>query len=105
MKKRKNAKKPKIITNNQVREYLSANDVPQETLDWYDWLDDDAKTDGWIHYKNHWYHVSDFMRVSPRAPEWMQEWDGYNSDSFFSGVLIKYVDDGAYEYIIGTYIG
>ena len=31
---------------------------------------------------------------SPRAPEWMQEWDGYNSDSFFSGVLIKYVDDG-----------
>ena len=99
------AKKPQITTNNQVRQYLYGYDVPKETLDWYDWLDDDAKADGWIHYKNHWYHISDFMRVEPSAPDWMQEWDGYQSDSYFSGVVIKFGDDPSEEYIIGTYIG
>ena len=35
-------------------------------------------------------------------PEFMKGWDGYISDSFFSGVLIKISDDNE-EYQIGTY--
>ena len=101
--KRKNSKKPKITTNNQIREFIS--EAPQHVLDDYYWLDMSATGYGWIHYKNHWYHVSDFSRIDEDAPKWMQEWDGYNPDSFFSGVVIKLGDDPDEEYIIGTYIG
>ena len=37
---------------------------------------------GWV------YTLEDFMRVDNNAP--FKGWDGYHSDSFFSGVLVKY---------------
>jgi len=96
------AKKLTIITNNQERDFKYGDEVPKETLDWYDWLDEDAKFDGWIQYKNHWYHTSDFMRVPPGMTGF-EGWDGYKGDSYFSGTLVKFADDGE-TYKIGTYI-
>ena len=99
----------KIITNNQSRRTIYGYAVPASVKEDYDYLSSEEKEDGWIHYRKHWYHISDFAPVSRNAPEWMKEWDGYKSDSFFSGVLIKWGDPstGFYsdEYIIGTYIG
>jgi hypothetical protein len=45
-------------------------------------------------YKGVTYFLSEIMAVhnpvhNPNPPTWMQEFDGYMSDSFFSGILIK----------------
>jgi len=59
-------------------------------------------------YKGHKYFLSEIMAVhnpvhNPNPPEWMVEFDGYMSDSFFSGILVKFSDDcecvKAYTYV------
>mgnify|MGYP003643733600 CR=1 FL=1 len=100
---------PLVRTNNHDRNFSYRYDVPASVLERYDYLDDDESFDGWICYKDNWYHMSDFMAVhnpvhNPNPPEWLQPWDGYSSDSFFSGVIIK-VSDDMETYRIGTYIG
>jgi hypothetical protein len=91
-----------IKSNYKRRPLLGDVDVPKKVLDEYDWLDDDEKTDGWMKYKDQYYHLSDFMWI-PADIKDMKGWDGYMSDSFFSGIVIKvfYYTD---EYIIGTYM-
>ena len=86
-----------ITTNNQRREYIYGYDVPQETLDWYDWLDEGDKQDGWIHYHNTWYHISDFIRCSH-----FDGWDGYHSMGFSFHILIRINEDDD-TYTIATY--
>lgn len=91
----------KVYTNYHRRLLQYRCDVPEDVLaSDFDWLDDDT-FDGFFEYRDCWYHICDFMRISDNAP-FPGEWDGYSSDSFFSGILIKLLDDG--EYIVGTYI-
>jgi len=101
--------KVQVTTNNHDRQFLFGYEVPEEVKAEYDWLDDDSKHDNWIKFKGHHYHVADFMAVNnivhnPNPPEWQEGWDGYRSDSFFSGVVIKISDDNE-TYRIGTFIG
>ena len=98
---------PTIITNNHERYFKYGYEVPQSVLDWYDWLDEDSKHDGWICYRGHWSHISDYLATynpihNPNPPEWLTEWDGYKSDGFTSGAVIKISDDRE-TYRIGTY--
>ncbi len=94
--------KLQITTNNHDREFKYQYEVPTEVLDWYDWLDDCSKTDGWICYKGHWSHVSDYMRT-PQGTQEFNFWDGYKADCMSSGTLIKLNDeDGTYR--IGWFV-
>lgn len=54
------------------------------------------------HYGKH-YDLSDFCGLNNFNPSWMRAFDGYHIDSFFSGILIKYAEDGE-EVKIFTYI-
>jgi len=92
-----------IITNKHWRQFKYEYEVPEEELEYYDHLTEDfGRYDGWISYRDRWYHVSDFMRLDDRSP-FNNNWHGYHSDSFFSGVLIELSDCGE-MYRIGTYI-
>ena len=91
-----------ITTNNHWREFKYSYEVPTDVIEWKDHLDEIDRHDGWINYRGHWYHISDFLRISNASDE-MSEWHGYSSDSFFSGVLIRLSDDGE-SYQIATYI-
>jgi hypothetical protein len=76
-------------------------DVPEAVLaDQFDHLDEDEATDGFFQYNGHWYHTSDFMLPGDVFSK--LGWDGYSSDSYFSGVVIALTNDGE-EYIVGTY--
>lgn len=49
-------------------------------------------------YKGQKYTLSDFAAVhnkawNPNPPQWMLPFDGYLSDTFFSGILIKYNEE------------
>jgi hypothetical protein len=103
-----------IKTNHHWRPFKYANEVPKKILDnEFDWMEKDEDglpkdyLDGFICYRGTWYHTEDFMSLHnkvhcPNPPDFMKGWDGYHSDSFFSGVLIKLSDDGEC-YQIATY--
>ena len=70
---------------------------------------DDLDSHDFIRYRGALYDPSEFMRCpeSQEAPNAhannLTGWHGYQSDSFFSGVVIRYSDD-CEQYQIGTYI-
>jgi hypothetical protein len=52
-------------------------------------------------YRGDWYSVGEFVRVIAAPHEHLYGWDGYISDSYFSGVVMKYCYDGTV--IVGRY--
>ena len=52
-------------------------------------------------YQGDWYCVGDFIRVVAAPHEHLYGWDGYSSDSYFSGVVMKYNYDGTV--VVGRY--
>lgn len=93
-----------VYTDRKWKNFKYGYEVPKKVMrSDFDHLDEDSAIDGFLLYRGNWYHISDFMRISPGAPDWMKHWSGYTSDSAFSGILIKISDDGE-QYIIGTYI-
>ena len=92
----------KIYTNHHERQFAYSNEVPEDVLDsQFDYQDREDGFDGFFKYRGYWYHLDGFMR----CPNGMFEgkWNGYTSDSFFSGVLIAISDDGE-TYKVATYI-
>tara|TARA_R100001530_G_scaffold94981_1_gene65986 strand:- start:84 stop:410 length:327 start_codon:yes stop_codon:yes gene_type:complete len=92
--------KMKITSNHHHRHYTHRYDVPQEVLDWYDWLTEEESFDGWIKYHGHWSHISEYERL----PDIINtEWSGYKNDCMSSGTLIKPSIDGE-TYQIAYYV-
>ena len=44
-------------------------------------------------YRGTWYDTGDMMYVTDMAPTLMQRYNGYQGDSFFSGVLVRYTNN------------
>lgn len=90
-----------IKTNHHWRQFVYRSDVPADVLSsQFDHLSEDDGSDGFFCYRGHWYHTSDFMRATGGE---LTSWDGYASDSYFSGVVIKLSRDGE-SYRVGTYL-
>ena len=68
----------------------------------FDYLtEDEFDQTEFFKYKGYWYSVGDFIRVIAAPHEHLYGWDGYASDSYFSGVVMKYCYDGTV--IVGRY--
>lgn len=98
---------------------IKCNYVPRDTLYWhqltdkeraeFDYLDteDEQHSARFCRYKNWVYDLGEFTRI-PRGlsdrPECkvLINFDGWKNDSFFSGILIKYVDEDD-SVIVATY--
>ena len=84
---------------------IRTNNVPRYTMDWnemtlkeqagFDYLDSDDKRyeTQFIRYRGCIYDTSEFMRADSDSA--FPGWHGYHSDSFFSAVLIRYVDNSS----------
>jgi hypothetical protein len=91
----------KIKTDNRWHHFIHHSDVPNVVLhSQYEHLDEEESADGFFQYKKYWYHLSDFMHAANMHE--FAGWDGYASDSYFSGVVIKLSRDGE-QYKVGTY--
>jgi len=95
-----------IKTNNVPRECIMGmyfwGSLRQELLSQFDYLSvDDFLSTEFFKYKGYWYAVTDFIRVIAAPHEHLYGWDGYVSDSYFSGVVMKYCYDGTV--IVGRY--
>ena len=90
-----------IKTNRHWHNYLYGYELTEEEAKEFDYIgEDDFPSHDFARYQGVIYDVQEFMS-SGRIPEF-KDWDGYLSDSFFSGVLIKLSDDGE-QYQIGMY--
>jgi len=98
----------KVYTNRQWRNFLYRQEVPKKVFDdefgYFRICEGGVPEDGYFKYKGGWYHLDSFMRIDKFAPKEFKEWDGYLSDTFFSGVLIRVSEDGE-QYQVATYIG
>lgn len=69
---------------------------------------DDQNTPQFFEYRGNWHDAHDFWSVeaaSP-APEF-NDFDGYINDSFYSGIVIKYLSDETFDegfLRVGTWI-
>ena len=88
-----------IKTNNVARDILEAHELTaaeRAGFDYLDWHALEAGTDSasFVRFKGELYDLGEFSTTSG-MPEFspLRAWHGYLSDSYFSGVLVRYVDD------------
>ena len=87
-----------IITNNQPRDILYGFNLPEKYRKEFDYLTDEEYVDQtFFIYKRQAYSLREFMRT-----DIFKDWHGACSDSFFSGVLVKIINDGD-SVIVGRY--
>ena len=79
-----------IRTNGQYRPVLCWENLTEKEKSEYDI--ETFYNSSFFRYRGWVYTLEDFMRVDNNAP--FTGWDGYHSDSFFSGVLVKYSSCG-----------
>ena len=99
-----------IRTNNVPRDLVDAWELSPKERAEFDYIDWQAIEDGrdsatFFRYKGVLYDLGEFHlgRVQmARGDSPFASWDGYMSDSFFSGLVIRLVDDGE-RCIVGRY--
>lgn len=90
-----------IITNRIPRPLLPLTYLPEKARKEFPYLSaDEAYDPRLVQYRGEWYDVYDSMRCpGAEAPEASRNafsgWDGYISDSYFSGVLFRFADESA----------
>ena len=91
-----------IITNHVPRNMKYGYEMPEKIKSDFDYIDkDDFDTHDFFVYRGRWYDPSEFMRCD--GNDALKGWDGYSSDSYFSGILIKYTSDME-QVIVGMYL-
>ena len=94
----------KVITNFHWRPPLYGYELPPEQRSEFHYLDNEEyMTREFIKYRGNYYDMHEFMVMPDSAEPEFSKWAGYLSDSFFSGLLIRYSEDGE-QYQIATYI-
>ena len=84
-----------IITNNQPRPILYSWNLSAKELAEFDYMDDEEKEFAqFFRYKGNVYDLGVFLAVgnSVMFGE-LSQWHGYQNDSYFSGLVVKYADD------------
>jgi hypothetical protein len=88
-----------IKTNNVPRFTIDAWELTPDERKEFDYLNWSAIEDGsdsatFFRYKGQLYDLGEFMHTRG-LPEFspLVKWDGYLSDSFFSGILVRYCED------------
>lgn len=87
----------KITTNNVPRELVTFHDLPEAEREDFDYIEEDGQWSPRLFcYRGHWYDSHEFERA--RGNEVLTGWDGVQSDTYFSGTLIRYAND--FEHVI-----
>ena len=89
---------------------LYSYELTEEQRKDFDYIpEEDFAYHNFVSYRGCIYDTSDFVTTTPGPwnhglPSEFKSWDGYSSDSFFSGVLIRYNPENDDQVIMGTYI-
>lgn len=106
----------KVHTNNVPREVIHECELTEDEQKEFDYLDWEAMKRGedsrdFFRYKGELYDLNEFQTTSSpwaNRPAEFDNWDGCQSDSFFSGLLIRWHrEDGRIDtdfVVVGWYI-
>ena len=81
-----------ITTNHHARDVLWGFQLTKKERDDFSVLGENLDEKTFMRYKKRVYPINDFRPISKSSP-FPSEWDGYRSDSFISGLLIKFISD------------
>lgn len=90
----------KIKTNNIPRHLVYGYELTKKESAEFDYLSPEELNEReFVRYKGQVYDMGEFMRIDKTmAPHTQRDggenWHGYSSDSFFSGVLVRVSNDG-----------
>lgn len=93
-----------IITNSQPRDVVYAWQLTDKERKEFDYVDDIDNADccaTFFRYKGQVYDLGEFMNCT-QSVNGFSDWHGIQSDTFFSGVLVKYTSDFE-SVIVGRY--
>lgn len=95
-----------IITNNVPRDVLDSwqlTKAEREDFDYLDWaaLDEGRDSRSFVRYKGRLIDLNDMDGLARSVG--LDGWDNYQSDSFFSGIVIRYADEQCETVICGRY--
>lgn len=87
-----------IITNNVPRDVIDAWELTpaeREEFDYHDWkaIEEGRDSASFFRYKGELYDLAEFFPWDNPASPTRGYWDGMQSDSYFSGLVIRYVSD------------
>lgn len=89
-----------IITNNVPRNVICGHELSSKERSEFDYYsDDDIVNASFVRYKGQLYDLKEFMRWNGVQDSPLAKWDGYMSDSYFSGTLVRFADSSC-EYVI-----
>ena len=96
-----------IKSNNVPRNYSYGSDFNgkerTEMLEQFNYsIEEYFNTCRFVNYKGYWYDLSQFMFTKGDSELENSGWEGYSPDSFFSGVVVRYVEDDE-QVVMGTY--
>lgn len=90
-----------IITNNKPRPMVALWELPPQAAKDFDYVKDDGSC-RFVKYKGHWMDCFDMQSISRELGfSQFSGWHGIASDTYFSGVLVRFVDDN--DVIVGRY--
>lgn len=85
-----------IVTNGVPRDIVYGFELTEKERKEFDYLDNDEILETeFFRYKGQVYELGDFC-ISP-----IKGWDGYKGESYFSGILVKFVPNE--RVIVGSY--
>lgn len=98
----------RVVTNHGPRDVLEAYDLTlaeREEFSYIDWhkVATGEESATFFRYRGNVYDLGEFQ-TTRGLPEFnpLTSWDGYLSDSFFSGIVVRYVNDFE-QVIVGTF--
>lgn len=81
----------KIITDHKFNKpILSYYELKKKDQEWFKDLFTGYDEASYFYYRGSCYTLGDFMRIDENNPLKVLNYDGYHSDSFFSGIVIKF---------------
>ena len=98
----------KITTNNVPRDVIQAYELShaeRKEFDYLDWraIEESASNEQFFRYKGELYDLGEFEAINNQnAYDLFKDWDGVQSDTYFSGMLVRYVNDQE-QVIVGRY--
>lgn len=92
-----------VTTNNHHRPVLQAwelTDAERAEFDYLDWAAIEAGNDSasFFRYRGQVYDLGDFVESPPLE---VNGWDAFQSDSFFSGIVIRYCQGDEDSVVVG----
>jgi hypothetical protein len=93
----------RVITNHVPRDVIDASELTlaeQSEFDYLDWpaIKRGEDSASFFRYRGELYDLGEFfadygITRGAGLPEALSKWDGYRSDSFFSALVVRYVED------------